>query len=232
MKILRAIISALVLTAFATTFAQQTVTPPPQPAGSGPSLAVTMQFIQDKLSDIGQVSFVAFLQSTSQGNTWTTTVTNEISNVVADQNQCRISYHWKGTDLEALSTNETAPRRRLHIAPFIDDFADLFPLMMAAERKASSQTYSNEDYAFSLRAVQDIVVKPWEQYGTERLAKHGHPDTTITSTNPPITALVVRQAHGVENVFTFTDADLADRVAKAMVHAVELCGGGKSEEPF
>jgi hypothetical protein len=37
---------------------------------------------------------------------------------------------------------------------------------------------------------------------------------------------VARHAHGEESFFLFTDADLADRVAKAMVHAVELCGGG------
>jgi len=212
--------------------AQQPVPLPPQPAGSGPSLPVTMQFIQDKLNDLGQVSFVVFLQGTNQGNTWTATVTNEISNVMADPNQCRISYHWKGTDLAALPAGEVAPRRKYVVSPHIDDFAEIFPLMMAAERRAGSQSYRDLDYVFSLRSVQEIVVKPWEQYGTERLARNGHPDTIVTSTSPPVTALVVRQAHGVENVFTFTDADLADRVAKAMLHAVELCGGGKSEEPF
>jgi hypothetical protein len=48
-----------------------------------------------------------------------------------------------------------------------------------------------------------------------------------------MTAMVVRQPHGVENVFTFDDSALADRIARAMVHSVELCGGGqKSPEPF
>jgi hypothetical protein len=212
--------------------AQQPVDPLHQPAASGPPLTVTMQFIQDKLSDLGQDSFVVFLQSTSQGNTWTATVTNQISNVLADQSQCRISYHWKGTDLEALPASGIAPRRKLEISPHIDAFADVFPLMMAAERRASNQTFRDLDYVFSLRSVQEIVVKPYEQYETERLARNGHPDTIVTSTSPPMTALVVRQPHGVEYSIIFTDASLADRVAKAMVHAVELCGGGKSEEPF
>jgi hypothetical protein len=35
----------------------------------------------------------------------------------------------------------------------------------------------------------------------------------------------------LENWFPFTDADLADRVAKAITHAIELCGGG-NKEPF
>jgi hypothetical protein len=232
MKILRAFVFVLFLTAFSAAPAQQPVDPLPQPAVSGPPLTVTMQFIQDKLSDLGQISFVVFLQSTNQGNTWTATVTNEIGNVIADQNQCRISYHWKGTDLEALPAGGIAPRRKYEIVPHIDDFTDVYPLMLEADRRTNSKAFRDMDYVFSLRTVQEIVVKPYEQYGTDRLAKNGHPDTIVTATNPPITALVVRQPHGVENVFIFTDASLADRVAKAMVHAVELCGGGKGEEPF
>jgi hypothetical protein len=30
----------------------------------------------------------------------------------------------------------------------------------------------------------------------------------------------------------FRDEDMANRVAKALVHAVELCGGGGKPEPF
>jgi hypothetical protein len=33
------------------------------------------------------------------------------------------------------------------------------------------------------------------------------------------------------NMFSFSDVDLANRVAKAMVHAIELCGGG-NKDPF
>jgi hypothetical protein len=212
--------------------AQQGVPPPPMLAGNGPSLAVTMQFIQDKLNDIGPVSFVVNLQNTIRDNTWTGTVSSEISNVVADQNQCRISYHWKGTDLEALSTNEAAPRRKYEVSPNIEDFDGIFPLLKAAERKANIKVYKDLDYEFSLRTVQEIVVKPWEQFETEWLAKNSHPEISVTSTNPAMTALVVNQPHGAQNVFIFTDADLADRTAKAMLHAVELCGGGKTEEPF
>jgi hypothetical protein len=47
-----------------------------------------------------------------------------------------------------------------------------------------------------------------------------------------LTALVVRRPHGVMNLFPFTDADLADRVVKALTHAVELCGDGSKPEPF
>jgi hypothetical protein len=183
---------------------QQPVAPPPPPRpAAGPSLAVTMQFIQDKLNDNGKASWIDSTQGVL--GALTDTVTHETSNIVADQSQCRISYH--------LFTKHTAPYRWV-------------PTSDGKNNKGVVESF------FSLRAVQEIVVKPWEQYETEWLAKNGHPDTTVTSVNPPMTVLVVRQPHGVENVFTFTDAALADRIAKAMVHAVELCGGGKTEEPF
>jgi hypothetical protein len=90
----------------------------------------------------------------------------------------------------------------------------------------------DENSVFSLRDVQDIVIMPYEQDQKEWDPKNNYPNEIITSTSPPITALVVRHPHGEENTFRFTDANLADRVAKAMVHAVELCGGGSKPEPF
>ncbi len=172
------------------------------PTTSGPSLAETMQFIQEKLNGLGKVAFVDFRQETSSGSTWTSTFTNEISNVVADQNQCRISYHWKLTN--------------------------------------DGSTYKDKNSVFSLRDVQEIVVKPLEQYETEFYAKNGHPNAIVTSTSPHMTALEVRLPRGEENFFLFSevntflfaDANLADRVAKAFTHAVELCGGGSKPEPF
>jgi hypothetical protein len=166
--------------------------PPATPATSGPSLAETMHFIQDKLNDIGKIAYVAFVQDVSNGNTGTDTFINEIGNVVADQNQCRISYH----------------------------------------RKASSNgsTYKDENSVFSLRDVQEIVVKPYEQFQTEFNAKYGHPNIICPSTSPSITVLILHRPHGEENFFFFADADLAERVAKAMLHAVELCGGGNKDK--
>ncbi|MGO9304995.1 MAG: hypothetical protein ACLP3R_15090 [Candidatus Korobacteraceae bacterium] len=191
---MRNLLAASLLCGIALTLsAQQSVAPPPKPADSGPSLAVTMQFIQDKLNDIGKVNFVTFFQNTADGSTGTNAFTNEVSNVVADQNQCRISLHWKVT-------------------------------------KDGSVT-QDMDAWFSLRDVQNIVVKPYAQYQSEVNASSGNPNLICTSINPPLTALLVRRPHGVVNMFPFTDADTADRVAKALTHAVELCGGG-NKEPF
>jgi hypothetical protein len=177
-------------------------------AASSPTLADTMKFIQDKLNDNNKTTWIDHDQYTlvyKRGGDagWHDTVTHEYSSIVADTGQCRISYH------------------------IFTKHSEIYRWMAICDGK------SNEDISFSLRSVQEIVVKPWEQYETECMAKIGHPNTTVTSSAPAMTALVVRQPHGVENVFTFDDATLADRVAKAMVHSVELCGGGqKSPEPF
>ena len=179
-------------------------------AASSPTLAETMKFIQDKLNDNNKTSWIDYAKPTrGAGSGWIDTVTHEFSSVVADTGQCHISYH--------IFTKHSEPYRWLATSD---------------GRNNNGKNNKGEDISFSLRSVQEIVVKPWEQYETEWLAKNGHPDATVISSAPATTALVVRQPHGVENVFTFDDAALADRVAKAMVHSVELCGGGKSEEPF
>jgi len=160
-------------------------------AASGPSLAESMQFVQDNLNGLGKVAWGDFCQDTSNGSTWTDTLTSEIGNVVADQNQCRISFHRKAAN--------------------------------------GDKTYTDEDSVFSLRDVREIVVEPYEKAETEWSAKNGHPNIITVSTSPSVTALIVRSSKGEEDVFRFTDATLADRVAKALNLAVELCGGGKDK---
>jgi len=172
---------------------QQAVPPPPKPADSGPSLAVTMKFIQDKLNDIGKVSYVGFVHDTKTGNDGTNTFTDEFTNATADPNECRVAYHWKVT--------------------------------------RDGTVTADSDLWFTLHDVQDVVVKPFEQYQNEADAGAGLPNLIVSSTNPPLTALLVRRPQGGYNLFPFTDPQLADRVAKAMTHAVELCGGG-NKDPF
>jgi hypothetical protein len=161
------------------------------PADNGPSLAETMQFLQDKLNEFGKVSFVAYFQNTNDGNQWTTQDTLLTSNVVADPGQCRISYHRK----------------------FIEN----------------GKTFADVNNVYSLREVQEIMVKPLEQLENELNAQNGN-NLVNTSNSPPVMKLVVRRPHGEQNTFIFTDADLADRVARAMQHAVELCGGGNKDK--
>ncbi len=191
---IRNLLTACIFTGLTLTLsAQQSVAPPPRPADSGPSLAVTMQFIQDKMNDIGKVNFVEFLQNTNDNSNFTSSWSNEITNAVADPNQCKISFHWRVWKGGSIS--------------------------------------QDRDVWYTIRDVENIETKPYAQYQTELDASLGNPNLITTSTNPPLTALLVYRPHNWSSVFPFTDPNLADRVAKALTHAVELCGGG-NKEPF
>jgi hypothetical protein len=96
---------------------------------------------------------------------------------------------------------------------------------------ATGTSAQDSDYMVSFFDAEKITIEPFENFETESLAKKGTAGILVTSSVPPATVLKVQFPHGDFNAFFFTDADLADRVAKAMTHAIELCGGG-NKEPF
>jgi hypothetical protein len=87
------------------------------------------------------------------------------------------------------------------------------------------------DYSFSLHDVQGMAVMTYEQFAKEMEDKDkGGPNaqpTWYAKYNPPM-FMVIPQIAGYENGeygFVLADEEMANRVAKAMAHAVELCGG-------
>jgi hypothetical protein len=166
---------------------QQSTPPALNQANSGPSLAVTMQFIQEKLSQQGKINFAIYIHDNASGSDSVGQGAYEISNVVSHPESCTISFHtnlWQASGIDSS-------------VPFRD--------------------------------VQDIVILPVEQVWKEIDNKAGHTARTYKS-DPPV--FVLRARLRFANIdFIFTDEDLANRVAKATVHAVELCGGG-SKDPF
>jgi hypothetical protein len=183
---------SLPLALVATASAQQPVQPPPQPV-SGPSLAVTMQFIQDKLSGLGQVNYAAYNHDNAgQDADWVTHFTTTDTNIVADPAACKISYHEK--------------------------------------RIKDDKVTSHADFWFVLSEMQDVIIMPREQLLKKVNTHDGHP-TWDARIDPPIYILAVQKDENTEWYFYFFDQDLANRVAKAMVHGIELCGGG-NKSPF
>ncbi len=88
----------------------------------------------------------------------------------------------------------------------------------------------NENVVINLRDVQNISVLPDEQDWQNYLVRVG--DTTKTVKDVPnIIALVIKLKNGNDPAIRFYEQEMADRVAKAMVHAVELCGGGRGSAP-
>lgn len=82
----------------------------------------------------------------------------------------------------------------------------------------------DKDAWFALPAVTSVLIEPESQLLTQESAAQGHPNNVVTSTTPPVTALVVRRA-SVYNAFPFTDIGSANRFASNVKLAVKLCGG-------
>lgn len=86
------------------------------------------------------------------------------------------------------------------------------------------------NYNFFLRDVQTITVMKAEKWIQEYGAGTSNPGGSVGVT-PDTFFLVVKQTKGKEDRFAL-DEEMANRLAKAMIHAVELCGAGSQQEPF
>jgi hypothetical protein len=173
---------------------QSEVPPPPPPADEGPSLVVTMQFIQNKLSNLGTVSWVVVTHNSKDGTDMRQSLVHELSSVVADAAACKISLRRRVT------SDVMAP----------SDYEMILPLKM----------------------VENLSVMSQDQHSNRWFAQHGQPEKTA-STTPNISVVLVHfNAKQDDEFLAFFDEDLANRLAKATVHAVELCGGGGKAEPF
>jgi hypothetical protein len=89
------LLSSLIFLVSTLAFAQKQVAPPPKPADDGPSIEVTMKFIEDKLNAVGTINFILYLHDGVTGIDWSNKRSWGISNVVADPNTCFIKYHYK-----------------------------------------------------------------------------------------------------------------------------------------
>jgi len=164
----------------------QDVPPPPKPADDGPSLEVTMKFIEEKLGSIGPVNWIEYIHDETAGSDWRNRFSSEATSVKASAAGCRIDYHWQLT-------------RGAHVTRY-------------------------GDYGFPLKIVQEVVVKTAEQLFKESGSKAGHPEWT-SRVDPPVFFLSIKSKGGGLNGFYLYDETLANRIAKTLVRAVELCGG-------
>jgi len=209
---------------------QQSAAPPANPADSGPTLAATMQFIQEKLTEQGQVAW-AETHSNQPGITWRKFAV--ISDVMADPATC--TFYSTST----LDTSADLPKGKNFKVGGKEVTAD----DLRARTVETSTT--------SAKQVEKITVESLQNIQNQQLAEAAHPDVTVTVTPPvfyvklwassaafsghtsttrsnqaPIEKDVASKTGGV----VFRDEDTANRVAKAMIHAMELCGGGVTKK--
>lgn len=86
----------------------------------------------------------------------------------------------------------------------------------------------DKDAWFLLPSVTSVVVEPESQLLTEGNVAQGHPELVVTSTTPPVSAVVVRRP-SVYNAFPFTSIDAANRFSSNVKQAVKLCGGHSAD---
>lgn len=91
-----------------------------------------------------------------------------------------------------------------------------------------SSSIVEHDVEILLKQVREVVLTQMESMVQQADAKRGHPEFSI-KVEPPIALVVVKSAPNHSMMFNFYDEALAERVSRALQHAVSLCGGGKPE---
>lgn len=179
--------------------AQQNV-PPPNPNDNGPTLAATMQFIQDKMNNKGAQldQLLPYLGSPSKG----------MFEVTADPNTCQLK-------IKVSYDNDPA----FPIFTIVASFRDIQKIVVAPSYDDPSQS--------------EFPPESYLQIEAERALFKIRSEVLVDSKGK----MLKKPRNGVDDSIAdfnliFRGADMADRVAKAMVHAVELCGGGSKPEPF
>jgi len=186
------------------------------PAGaqtnSGPSLAETMKYIQDKVNQQGKIVYVISGSSSVTGRFFTSILRSEESQVVAVDPAGGLSVQESIGD----SGGNDTETWRLY-------FKDVGKLEVLSSpdfdsRENPGWMYQIDPPFFYLDI--HLVAGRTVQKHVKRVISGKHDNT---SESDPSTA---------ELVLSFRDEDAANRVAKALVHAVELCGGGSKPELF
>jgi hypothetical protein len=200
--------------------------PAAAPSDNGPTLAETMQFIQEKLKEQGQVAYVE---------------TDSIQN----RPGVIMSIIVRGADEDVMADPATCA---LHDAGFSD---------MSIETSIEGKSVSTEDQHYKVggtivfKEVEQITVENIQDFLNRKRAESGHPEITATVA-PPVFVVELSALKPVFSIhksiskgkkapqvsdttdkavnFTFRDEEMADRVAKAILHAVELCGGGNKDK--
>jgi hypothetical protein len=94
----------------------------------------------------------------------------------------------------------------------------------------SGKTTVDAAFFVNFRRVDKLEVMGLQESVAKQYARQGHPEW-VETISPTVYELDVIGAENRTWYFPFADEDMANRVAKAMLHAVELCGGSHNA-PF
>jgi len=90
---------------------------------------------------------------------------------------------------------------------------------------------TESDAILTLRRIEKLAVMSLQDGNNGLHARQGHPELVETISPPTISELEITGGANRTWYLVFSDEELSNRVAKALTHAVELCGGG-NRDPF
>jgi hypothetical protein len=198
---MRNLLAATLIAFSSIALAQKSVPPPAKPADNGPSLEVTMKFIQEKLNDQGTFNYVEFIHDDADGSDWTRRWSETQASFKADPGTCTVGYHYN------VVTDKKDDSPRQYDLGF--SLREVKALSVMTSHQAKTTQMNDRGYAWTIRTVPTFFV------------------LRVTTVDSSPAKLRVPPSD-----LNFHDEDTANRVARALNHAVELCGGGEKDEPF
>jgi hypothetical protein len=195
--------------------------PAAAPAASEPTLAETMKFIQDKLNEQRRFNFALYTHDNQSGEDDSIQYGFEITNAVS--NGCSLSYKANITSSEKGARGATTTHNS-------NSTTDMNMKFMKAVQVMAADYWWNQEMADDGTPAKTAQVQPgYFLISLGPASKGGE----CTRNGKPIACPEPGTIDRLFKTLSFRDEDVANRVAKAMMHAVELCGGGqKSPEPF
>ncbi len=197
------------------------------PTDSSPSLAESLKFIQDKVNQQGSIAYSESMFNASTGQNLGTTIqmSQGIQVVAVDP-------------AGGLSLQEKVSVAVSGIGSVTSEGTTTWQVNFRDVDKLEVQ--NSGDYKHSL--AQDYVYQDSPQFyelvahlASEKTIRQ-HSRITVCTTGVIVHKQSCKPTEKDNNVrvflLHFRDEDTADRVAKAMIHAIELCGGGSKPEPF
>lgn len=90
-------------------------------------------------------------------------------------------------------------------------------------------TTSDVDSGIPLKLINAIEVLNVAEAKNRAAAIAGTPNIVVSQSSPTVFVVDAIRADGSRNSIYFYDQDMAGRVAKALTHALEICGGGSKD---
>jgi hypothetical protein len=217
--------------------AQQSVPPPPQPvadkpADNGPSLEATMKYIQDKVNQQGKIDIVFSGSNTVTGQSILPEAVSLESRVIAVDPAGGLSVQESqksplikqsqeiplGAEFMRFTKSQTTTWR-----VYFKDVEKLEVLNSNDfKHRNNPSVVFRDDPSYYDIVVHLVAGKTVPRHTVERIDGGKTDKTTTTESDDSIREFVLH----------FRDEETANRAAKAIVHAVELCGGGPKPELF